>query len=188
MKSERIERIHFAESSGFVMSKRKKNNFGQKTYLKQQIAEIPPTMKIKDTITDTSMVTRLSLATSSSVSTVDTTCPWISSGHIVSKMGSFMRLSVTHLMSSWSTILLEKVWRYVLKGFAKLHEQDHIFSLRDSWLINGFEEAKVQIGKVVRRFPSNLKTLSIGMDSNECWAILTKLLFCRYNSLSDNKA
>ena len=55
-----------------------------------------------------------------------------------------------------------------MKGFAKLQEQDHIFSLRDSWLINGFEEAKVQIGKVVRRFPSNLKTLSIGMDSKEC--------------------
>ena len=55
--------------------KEQKKKFAQKTYLKQQIAEIPPTMKIKDTITDTSMVTRLSLATSSSVSTVDTTCP-----------------------------------------------------------------------------------------------------------------
>ena len=78
----------------------KKTTFEKKTYLKQQIAEMPPMMKIKDTMTDTSMVTRLSLATISSVSTVDTTCPWISSGHIVSKMGSFMRLSVTHLISS----------------------------------------------------------------------------------------
>ena len=145
-------------------------------------------MKMMETITDTNMVTRLSLATSSLVSTVDTTCPWISSGHIVSRIGSLIRLSVTHLIFPWSGTLCEKVWRYVLNGLAKLHEQDHIFSLRDRLFRKGFEEANVHTGKVVKRFPSSLKMLSIGIDSNEFWAILTKLLFCRYSSRSDNKA
>ena len=76
---------------------------------------------------------------------------------MVSRIGSFTRLSVTHLIFSRSGTLCENVWRYVLNGLAKLQEQDHIFSLRVKLFKNGFEDARVHTGKVVNRFPSNLK-------------------------------